>query len=355
MEKTKFQAKLDGRMPKLAQVVQVPKRLDTNGVLQFVRTMNALPDDDEYSFEFSDHRWAEPFGILYALAAIRLLQESRPDSKISAQNYKQHGYHGHMGFFQACGFEYGNKPGDAPGSHNYLPITEIDISEVYQEAAASGLEVGELIDRDANRIAEVLTRDSSGNLYEVVQYALREILRNALEHSQAERVFYCGQYLPADNRVQIAIHDAGIGIHQSLSNNPHLQIDNDADALKLAILPGISGKMYPGIEARPYDAWQNSGYGLYMIHRICRQAGSFLITAERGTLSVLRDRHDSADDYLLPGTGILLLLDTRRLGELSEQLAQFSKEGQEIAQKLGGAQPLKASAASLMLHRQEGN
>lgn len=258
-----------------------------------------------------------------------------------------------MGFFRGFGLNYGNAPGDASGNINYLPITELDINELYVEARDAGQVIGEVVTEHAKSIAEVLTREKTGQLFEAISYAVREVLRNAAEHSQSKTVRYCGQYWPTKNRVQIAILDSGIGVTASLANNPHLETKNDADALKLATMPGISGKMFEGVEIRPYDAWQNSGYGLYMIYRMCRRAGSLFMTSNDATLQVISDTHSATSMTTLPGTSIRIQFDTRKLDDLSAQLKRYAAEGKEQAKMLRGAQTVNASAASLMLHREE--
>jgi len=206
----------------------------------------------------------------------------------------------------------------------------------------------------AASIARVLTREEEGNLFETVRYAVREMLRNAAEHSISKTVRYCGQFWPTKHKVQLAILDSGTGIAKSLSKNPYLEIGDDADALKLATLPGISGKMYDGVEVRPYDDWQNSGYGLYMIYRMCRSAGSLFMTSNDATLEVISNTHKATPQAGLPGgTSIRIQLDTRKLDSLDRQLQQYKREGKEQAEKIVGAQTVRASAASLMLHSEE--
>jgi hypothetical protein len=178
-------------------------------------------------------------------------------------------------------------------------------------------------------------------------------LRNSVEHSKSRTVRYCGQYWPSKGRVQIAILDSGVRIKETLSQNPHLKIEDDAGALKLATMPGISGKMYEGVEIRPYDVWQNSGYGLYMIYRMCRHAGSLFITSNNATLEVIANKHNAQNQPSLPGTSIRILFDVSKLEELQSQLKSYAKEGKAQAESLSGTTNIGASVASLMLHNEE--
>lgn len=335
--------------------IRVPRSLTSVSAVSFVQQVMSSPDADDYVFDFSALHWFEPFAMIFVGEGIkRFCQEKMArGSRCSVRNHRDHSYAGHMGFFQSFGLDYGNRPGDAAGGSNYLPINELEIDDLYWEARDTGQKLGEVITDHATSIATVLTRTGHGILHETVSYAIREVLRNAAEHSQSKIVKYCGQYWPSRNRVQIAIMDCGIGIKQSLSRNPYLDMQDDSDALKLAIMPGISGKMYEGVEIRPYDEWQNSGYGLYMLYRMCRAAGSLFMVSNNATLEIISNTHTAIPQPALSGTAIRIQFDTSRLVGLSDQLARYGKEGKGIAKTISGAQKIKASSASLMLHVEE--
>lgn len=336
-------------------VVDFPPSLTGNSSVKFVGSLFQLPEEGEYIFDLKNLRWIDPFAMLFVSEALRIFCRDKASKgvKCGVRNFSNQGYCGHMGFFQSFGLDFGNRPGEAGGGTNYLPITEIRIHELYRRAVDSGQNVGEIITEDARTIATVLTRESEGALFDTVVYSLREIIRNAAEHSKSETVKYCAQYWPTKNRVQIAILDSGIGVASSLRNNPYLHIESDADALKLATMPGVSGKMYKGVEVRPYDEWQNSGYGLYMIYRMSRSAGSLFMTSNNATLEVISDTHKAASQNSLPGTSLRVQFDTRKIGILKEKLSKYAEEGKKKAEKILGTKEITASSASLMLHSEE--
>ena len=334
------------------RIIKVPSRIDLEHGVGFVSSFDALTENDEYVFDFSAMGWSDPAGMLYVSTGMKHLARRLPQATFYSRGHESKGYQAHMGFFQAFGLDHGNKPGQANGSHDYLPITELKIDDIYRSAIDGGVNVGEIVEEDAARLAALLSRTSSGDLFGAIKYSFRELLRNAVEHSKSDTVSYCAQHWPTKKRVQIAILDSGIGIRKSLERNPCLEITSDVDALKLAIMPGISGKMYPGVDVRPYDIWQNSGYGLYMTSRLCRNSGSFLITTNEGALSILKEKHETYSMKFLPGTAIRLAIKTDTIGGLSDRLKQFSREGREIAARNEGSQNIKPSAASLMLNSQ---
>jgi DEAD/DEAH box helicase domain-containing protein len=75
-------------------------------------------------------------------------------------------------------------------------------------------------------------------------YSIREIVRNVIEHSESETYTVSAQYWPSQSSAEFAVADAGCGVLSSLSHNPKLEVENDLDALKLAMLPGISSKAW---------------------------------------------------------------------------------------------------------------
>ena len=53
----------------------------------------------------------------------------------------------------------------------------------------------------------------------------------------------------------------------------------------------------------------------------------------------------------LKGTAVRMVLDTRLVGNLDEQLEQFRRDGQNAAKSMKGAVQITASVASQMLSR----
>lgn len=170
------------------------------------------------------------------------------------------------------------------------------------------------------------------------------------EHSQSKVFAYCAQYWPQQHKVELAILDTGIGLFRSLSQNPYLELINDQDALKYALMPGISGKTYEGVKIRLDDVWQNSGYGLYMNYRLCNEGGSFFICSGTRALNRSKDQNDNLYYNIgFLGTAIRLRLNTQNLRNVEEMIKQFGDEGEAVAKHIGmGAIP-RASTMSRML------
>jgi hypothetical protein len=101
---------------------------------------------------------------------------------------------------------------------------------------------------------------------------------------------------------------------------------------------------------RPYDQWQNSGYGLYMAMRLCMDEGEFFLGSHDAGFLVNSANHANLD-FGIHGTAIRILINTSNLDRISESLGKFAREGEQIATKLRGANKVGASVASLTLSK----
>lgn len=262
-----------------AEVVVPVRRLDLEGACEINNRLWTLPPARVYTIDFGPLEWVEPFGMLLLSRQLRRFSDARQPSRCVARNHEKHGYAAHMGFFQSFGLRFGNEPGSAPGSIQYVPLTAYRIAEIEHEASELGVDAREAIERRCNGLATILARSTAGPVHETLTYSLREIFRNVLEHSRADSIWYAAQCWPDKETVELSILDEGVGVRASLCRNPELMIANDEDALRLAVLPGISG-VRRGVRSRMRDdAWVNSGFGLYMTSHLCMNGGTFLIAS----------------------------------------------------------------------------
>lgn len=93
---------------------------------------------------------------------------------------------------------------------------------------------------------------SNNNLKALLHYCIREIIRNTLEHNekyqQSVSNDLCSVYIAAQRHntkglTELAFADNGVGIKRTLLDSKH-QIQDDLDALKTALQPGISSLSY---------------------------------------------------------------------------------------------------------------
>jgi hypothetical protein len=326
----------------------VPRDHTLEEILNFGTKINTyIGASREFVFDFQGKGLDTPFGMLFLSSAIKEFIHKHSDVECKPVNFEEHGYASHMGYFQACGFEIGNLPGEARGNDTYLPITVIPITELKEQAKNEIRHVGDVIEDHSRKLSTILLRRETGPLADILTYTFREMLRNILEHSQSKTLAFCAQYRKKANQAEIAILDTGIGIRAALSNNPYLKIDGDHDALNLALMPGISGKMFKGIKRDPYDGWQNSGYGLFAVSRLCGHGGKFTICSGDTALALKPDKKEYHQS-MHQGTALRIILSAAEIKNAKSTLARIMEEGDKQAHELGIAEA-QASAASKML------
>lgn len=97
---------------------------------------------------------------------------------------------------------------------------------------------------------------------ESIRYIISELVGNVLEHSGSpDNAILSAQYYSKSNTIRIGIADTGFGIKKTI--NMSYAAENDLEAIKLALTPGITGttKKEGGTE-------KNAGAGLFFIKSI---------------------------------------------------------------------------------------
>lgn len=261
----------------------VVPNMSTSSALAFSQKLATLDSDDTYVFDVSRIGNYEPLPMLLTAAAIRHFSSARSldprQTRLVFNDDKNYQYACHMGFFQAAGFAQGKAPGEAPGSTSYIPLTKIDIAELTRKAFENGefAEQGDIIELEAKRLSRILSQGQP-EFQKLLQYLLREAIRNIPEHAGTSKVWLCGQYWHNRDLAEIAILDEGIGIYNSLAHNRihRNYITTNEDALRWALKPGVSTAFHPARGQRNPEPWANSGYGLYMISEICKTTDGWL-------------------------------------------------------------------------------
>lgn len=333
-------------MPDVA--VAIPARLDALAALRVGAAIATVSGPKIY-VDVGGLSVLEPFGMLYVASIVRTLRTN--GACFHLVNVDRHCYAEHMGFYSSFEEKYPAPDHNERENERYIAIKALDRAALIEAANAEhAYRLGETIELASFKLARLLTQMRDGPLVDALTYCLREIIRNAQEHSGVEEVLICAQYRPASNRVDIAFADSGRGIRQTVLRNPRVVAETDLEAIKVALMPGISGtdrgqRAY----GRSGDPWENSGYGLFMTQRICREGGVFTIASGEALLRLTGERELVRVSGVRVGTVVGL---TMRLGELenlqSKLLAQFSAEGGEISKNLKG-EKISASTASLTL------
>jgi len=333
-------------------VVYFPRQCDEKSVFEFCSEVESHAGRDVVVIDFSAMGRIEPFTMVYVANRIRDFNRNNRETTVRCRGFQDKDYAANMAFFRAFGLKHGRAPSEVEGNDRFVPFTILRTRTIVDEASKEWEVPQEIIERRAEHLAMVLSRNESENLLDALTFSIREIMRNVVEHSKSRAIEYCAQYWPSYHRVEIAILDNGIGLRKSLSSNPYIEVECDSDAIQQALMPAISSKNYAGARINTNDPWHNSGFGLYMSSRICRLGGNFLICS--GDHAIRLDENGKehiALGHHCPGTAVRMVLKTSKLISLNDMLQQFRSEGYEVARQIKGVGFYAASAASQMLSR----
>ena len=303
----------------------------------------------EIDLDFSHVSFFTPLSLLFIPHQIREFHRVFPEIRLHAVGYQQQHYAAHMGFFDYIGGAFGKTIGEAIGDRNYLPISKIDVSQFIRSSGVGN--VRDAIELETQRLARVLVRTAEGPAFDMVQYSLREIIRNVFEHSGSKVCMYCAQYWPMSKKVQISIVDEGSGVHPSLTFNPKFRHLDERSAVQFSLFPGVSGNFRDLPSGESDHLWRNTGYGLYMTSRLCRNSGGFLIISSGHAVYLSKGKKTITKVPNFRGTLIIMDLTANIDVDFGRDLKLYAQEGRKIAENIQGANVIEASAASQLLSR----
>lgn len=313
-------------------------------MIELAIDLNNISNPDNMCFDFSQVNWVEPFGMLYAGMIIKNYFKKNPHIKYSIRFNKKLNtttYAEHMGFFKFISenINLGKSPGEANANLNYMPITKINFQEEFQKYTSKGyyLDMGEIIEKKSKDLSKIISQGNE-ELEIVISYCLREMIRNISEHSEANDAWVCGQYWPTKKKAEIGIVDDGIGLKGSLTKNSfHREyVLDDKDAIKFAVKPGISRAFLPTLKNKSDDVWSNSGFGLYMTSKLCKElGGKFYISSGKKCLTIDKNSTNFHDTEY-QGVAIGLELPTN-IVKAKEIIKNISIEGENDAKNIRNA------------------
>lgn len=334
--------------------IKVGTRLNETTALQLAADLTLLPASRAVRLDFSRTAHFEPFAMLLVSSAANRLRErlrtAGTDLEISTEGLNEEGIAAHMGFWQSMGVRFGREINAQARSGSYLPITRIGVDEIYRESGGANPLASGVIEKRSQELAAILAQPRSEQLSEALTYAFRELIRNVIEHAMTPAVWVAGMSWPRRDYVQVAVLDEGRGIRRSLADNPRFECASDVEALRMALRPGVSRNLgrQPAREtierfeeeghAVPEEVFRNSGYGLYMISSLCREAGQFLIASGAGSLAYIGGAEiQSATAH--HGTALRLVLQPTEVPVAWESL--FAGEDDQVRRPLLSASTLR--------------
>lgn len=299
--------RFDGSAP--SSIIVYPSDFSPSNIIDFSRKLQELiVEPSEVFIDFSHTGYSYPFTTLLLAEKIRSFVSERKSLglKTSASGLNASSeplsYLRHIGFFQFIGLKnVGKKPGQAPGSQRYLPITQIEKMKLLRDA--KGSTVQEAVKTRSEHLAGMIFDDDDVWAQNMLAYCFREIIRNVFEHAQTDYCCLMAQKWHT-GEVEVAIVDTGIGILASLEEA--FQFDSTEHALQEAIKPGVSRVKGP----QRGSVWDNSGFGLYVLSELGSRYGEFSVVSS-GKWMRCRNGALMFDDMAFGGTAIQLRLSTR--------------------------------------------
>lgn len=124
----------------------------------------------------------------------------------------------------------------------------------------------------------------SADKTDAIKYTVGELIRNVLEHSESQDgAIVAAQYYKKSNTIRLGICDGGVGIKKSLQKYWSAKARTDLEAIKWALVPGISGTT-----SREGGTADNAGAGLFFIKSIAQVARNyFLVYSGSGIYKLL--------------------------------------------------------------------
>lgn len=320
--------------------IKVP-RLSTSNALSFCQALSQYGYDDMYFFDVSEINNYEPLPMLLTAAAIRQFCSDRSlepsQIQLRYNDTSDFQYACHMGFFQAAGFSEGKAPGEALGSTTYIPLTRINISDLQKNALEKGdySDQGDIIEKEAKRLSIILSQGHR-ELQKLLQYLIREAVRNIPEHAETSEVWLCGQYWKNRDLAEIAILDEGIGIYSSITKNrTHRHyISSNEEALRWALKPGVSVAFEPSRGQKDGNTWANSGYGLYMISQICKLTNGWLTFISGDDCLRVYPNGTSLYGVHYNGTALGIRVKPSKILDGQKLIDEARKQGEETAKTI---------------------
>ena len=207
---------------------------------------------------------------------------------------------------------------------------------MYSESRENLDYIQETLEKKAKTMALILSRDNK-EFQKWMTFVIRELLRNIPEHSKSKTIWYCAQYWPKYDLVELAILDEGIGVSNSLKDSYEFRslYNNDYEALQLALEPGVSGTFSSLRKSIGKGDWENSGYGLYVVSQMCAELdASFIIASGDSAIRMTKKNGNiihTRYDTFIEGTAIQIRIRPSQNCNYDQIRSEIVRRGEKIA------------------------
>lgn len=195
--------------------IKIPN-LDISSAMNFCYELKdiVLEEGERCNVDFSGIKNCDPFPMLIVSNELSRFRKYYQRNQFIAQHCT-HDYARYMKFYKACGIGVGETIDIDRHKGGYNTITRLSVKTLKEEGIESNSIIQEVIDNRAKTMAKIVAQGND-KFQKWLAFALREIIRNIPEHSESDDIWYCAQYWPFYDLVELAILDEGIGIKESL-------------------------------------------------------------------------------------------------------------------------------------------
>src|SRR3989344_3229420 len=203
----------------------------------------------------ANKKWISIHPVVLSMIASMGLKVGSADIHIEKLEAKSKHYLERMGLFKMLGLKSDIQITEHEPAGRFIPLTQIKTSEELTNFLTEMIPLLHLEPKQA----------------EPIRYIVSELVRNVLEHSRSPfGAILSAQYYNKSNTIRIGIADTGIGIKKSI-NQSHAA-STDLEAIKLALMPGITGTT-----SREGGTEFNAGAGLFFIKSIAKVNKDFFM------------------------------------------------------------------------------
>lgn len=255
-----------------------------------------LDGEGDTTVDASPLRFADPFGLAMLGATFFMMRQQGRQVRVCGLNADMAGYLNRMDVFE--GVELVECAPHATGRNNrsdaLVELTRLDNHNHVDDAAfrlAKSL-VGGIPGVDPNEPPDAMTGLTAFDLLmEPIQYALSELLENAMTHARRQGyrdacVWVASQYYPSSGTIRLGVVDNGCGFLATLRSHPDLRLETHHEAILTALRPRISCNrdLRMGMES------VNQGVGLTTTCRIVERADGRLVIVSGDAVHDTRGR-----------------------------------------------------------------
>lgn len=286
----------------MPDLVRLPAYLSVRSAAEAVAACRRLIDSDgDALVDATLLRFADPFGLAMLGATFHMVRDQGRAVGVRGLSAAMAGYLHRMDVFE--GVELIDCAAVSGGRHDrsdaLVELTRLDNQGSVDDAAfrlAKTL-VGGMPGVDPDEPPDEMSGLSAfDRLVEPIQYALSELLENAMTHARRQGyrdacVWVASQYYQKSGLIRLGVVDNGCGFLATLRSHPDLRRETHHEAILTALRPRISCNrdLRLGMDS------VNQGVGLTTTCRIAEHAGGRLVivsgdaihgtTGESGTLA----------------------------------------------------------------------